>query len=108
MTEEEKPKRGRKPKPKFDMVIGDEYEPLVKRVTKFEWFESLANQYNIGKFEYLDKFKAFRVYANGSHVDWVSLNDLAMLNGKQPQIQEKLKYAPIPKARQLIKMNWRQ
>lgn len=72
-----------------------------------EWLASIANRYNFDRFQYMTKFKAFRCYRGNNHLDWVSVNDLAMLNGKQELTEILLKHQPhTNKDKIIIKLPW--
>ena len=74
---------------------------------ELEWLASIANRYNFNRFQYMDKFKAFRCYRGNNHLDWVSVNDLAMLNGKQELTTILLKHQPHSKKEKIIiKLPW--
>lgn len=72
-----------------------------------EWLASIANRYNFDRFQYMVKFRAFRCYRGNNHLDWVSVNDLAMLNGKQELTEILLKHQPhTNKEKIIIKLPW--
>ncbi|MCP3675271.1 MAG: hypothetical protein GY829_12470 [Gammaproteobacteria bacterium] len=98
-----------KKKPKgLDIGIDEQSSKFFKTIgLKSEWLSSLANQYNFSRFQYIPKFKAFRCYIDGNHVDWIDVNDLSMLNGGQKLTEIKLKHQALPAERQVIKMPWR-
>ena len=74
---------------------------------ELEWLASIANRYNFNRFQYMAKFKAFRCYRDNNHLDWVSVNDLAMLNGKQELTTILLKHQPHSKKEKIIiKLPW--
>lgn len=73
-----------------------------------EWLNSIANRYNFNRFQYAAKFKAFRCYRGNNQLDWISVNDLAMLNGKQEITNIMLKHQPhTTKDKMIIKLPWR-
>lgn len=75
---------------------------------KVEWLASIANRYNFNRFQYAAKFKAFRCYQGHNQLDWISVNDLAMLNGKQEITTILLKHQPhTNKSKIIIKLPWR-
>ncbi len=99
---------GLKTKPSIHVVITEKDNQYFKTIgLKPEWLSSLANQYNFSRFQYIPKFKAFRCYIAGNHVDWIDVNDLSMLNGGQKLTEIKLKHQALPAERQVIKMPWR-
>ena len=71
-----------------------------------EWLASLANQYNFSKFEYVHKFRAFRCYQDIKHVEWIGINDLAMLNGKEHLCQILQKHQEVDASRSIIHLPW--
>jgi hypothetical protein len=81
MTEEVKKKRTKKVESTGPEIACDEKTYLIGKEFKFEWLHDLAEQYGFDKFEYLHKFRAFRCYREGRHVDWVDINDLSLING---------------------------
>lgn len=84
----------------------DELKFLDSIGVKTEWLASLANQYGFTKFRYMAKFKAFRCYRENRHVDWIDVNDLALLNGSKQLIQIKQKHQQLPVKRRVIKLPW--
>jgi len=89
-------------------------ENLLKELNEYsqgsevdEYLDKLKVQYGFDKVEYVEKFEAYRCYKDGFHVDWVSIDELYMLNGKQPIINCPLKYQPLPANRRVIIMPWR-
>ena len=105
MTEETK-KRARKPKPKYE-VVSSEPEHLKSVGFDMDWLGGLADQYQFDKFEYLHKFRAFRCYKAGQHVDWIDINDLSLLNGKRRLEDIRLRHQPISPKRAVINYPWR-
>lgn len=73
----------------------------------FDWLGPVAAQYGVEKFEYLHKFRAFRAYKDGRHVDWITVNDLGLLNGKRDMCEILLKHTPVQKERRLFDFHWR-
>jgi len=73
----------------------------------FEWLGPIANQYGIERFEYIHKFRAFRVYKNGVHVDWIDVNEVGLLNGKRHLCEILLRHTPVDKSRRLFDFHWR-
>ena len=106
MTEEEKKKPGRKPKAKY-VVDGADAEHFKKIGFDVAWLSKIAEQYKVDRFQYIHKFRAFRVYVNGAHVDWLDVNDAALLNGNRRVENILLKHQPLPKKRQVIQYPWR-
>lgn len=74
---------------------------------KSEWLASIANQYDFTRFHYVHKFKAFRCYRNNNHVDWISLNDMGLINVKKEITEILMKHQPLQKNKQIIKLPWR-
>lgn len=105
MTEETK-KRGRKPKPKYELVC-EEQGYLKKIGCDLKWLDGLHEEYGFDRFEYLHKFRAFRCYKESIHVDWVDVNDLALMNGKRRLEVIMLKHQPVSPKRAVINYPWR-
>lgn len=103
---EEKPKRGRKPKPKFE-VNGVDEKHFKEINFDLKWLDKIADQYDVEQFQYVHKFRAFRVYVDGAHRDWVDVNDCALLNGHRKVEVIRTKYQPLNKRRQMISYPWR-
>ena len=105
MTEETK-KRGRKPKPKYELVC-EEQDYLKEIGCDLKWLDGLHEEYGFDRFEYLHKFRAFRCYKDLIHVDWVDVNDLALMNGKRRLEVIMLKHQPVSPKRAVINYPWR-
>jgi len=105
MTEEPK-KRTRKAKPKYEVVC-DNTEHLAKIGCELDWLDRLHERYGFEKFEYLHKFRAFRCYKDGQHVDWIDVNDLAVINGKRRLEVILLRHQPVNVKRAVIQYPWR-
>lgn len=105
MTEEPK-KRTRKAKPKYEVVC-DNTEHLATIGCELEWLDCLNERYGFEKFEYLHKFRAFRCYKDGQHVDWIDVNDLAVINGKRRVESILLRHQPVNVKRAVIQYPWR-
>ena len=99
-------KRGRKPQPKYDVVC-DHKDWLESSGFKFEWLGKLHEQYGFDKFQYLHKFRAFRCYKEDKHLDWIDVNDLALLNGERRIMQILLKHQQVSPKRAVIQYPWR-
>ena len=99
-------KRGRKAQPKYDVVC-DEKPWLESSGFKFEWLDKLHEQYGFDKFQYLHKFRAFRCYKDEQHLDWIDVNDLALLNGERRIMQILLKHQQVSPKRAVIQYPWR-
>ena len=108
MEVEEVKKKGRPKKetPSVEVVC-DERQYLLSRDFKFEWLDLLAAQYGFDKFEYLHKFKAFRCYRQGKHLDWIDINDLSLLNGGRRLDEILLKHQAVSPKRAVIQYAWR-
>jgi len=105
MSEEPK-KRTRKPKPKYELVC--EHQDYLKGIgLDFAWLDNLNKQYEFDKFEYLHKFRAFRCYKEGRHVDWIDVNELALLNGKRKLEVIMLRHQPVNLKKAVINLPWR-
>lgn len=105
MSEEPK-KRTRKAKPKYE-VICEQTDHLEKIGCELDWLKPLHERYGFEKFEYIHKFRAFRCYKDGLHVDWIDVNDLALINGKRRLEVILLKHQPISPKRAVINYPWR-
>ena len=97
--------RVRKAKPKYE-VVGDQVE-LDSIGVELAWLDKLHEAYAFDKFEYINKFKAFRCYKDGAHLDWVDVNDLAILNGHRRLIQILLPHQRVSPKRAVIQLPWR-
>ena len=106
MSEEEVKKPRRKAKPKYE-VICDRQDHLDEIGFDLKWLDGLAEQYKFNQFQYLHKFRAFRCYKDGHHVDWIDVNDVALLNGKRRLEEIKLRHQPVSPKRAVIKFPWR-
>jgi hypothetical protein len=107
MTEEVKKKRTRKVESTGPEIACDEKTYLIGKEFKFEWLHDLAEQYGFDKFEYLHKFRAFRCYREGKHVDWVDINDLSLINGGRRLVEIRLKHQTVSPKRAVIQYPWR-
>lgn len=98
-----------KPKPSTQIDINETEQRFFDSIGfKVEWLASIANRYNFNRFQYIAKFKAFRCYRDGNHLDWISVNDLGMLNGKGELTQILLKHQNHSKKdKMIIKLAWR-
>ena len=105
MTEETK-KRGRKAKPKYELVC-DHQDHLKKIGCDIDWLAGLNTEYGFDKFEYVHKFRAFRCYRGDKHVDWIDVNDLALLNGKRRLEVIMQKHQPVNPKKAVINLPWR-
>jgi len=107
MTDEEKkPRKPRAPKKKF--TVENANAEHFKRIGfDIAWLDKIGEQYQFERFQYLHKFRAFRCYRDGQHVDWLDVNDAALLNGKRRVENILLKHHPLPKKRQVIQYPWR-
>ena len=88
-------------------VVCDEKAYLTEKKFKFEWLDSLAEQYGFDKFEYLHKFRAFRCYKEDKHLDWVDINDLSLINGGRRLEEIRLKHQAVSPRRAVIQYPWR-
>lgn len=69
---EEEPKLA----PPYTVEAPDKWKP------KKEWTDQLANQYNIEAFVFHESFRAFKVYIDGRHADWVTWEQIHKLFGE--------------------------
>ena len=106
-TQEEPKKRGRPPKEKKAEVICDHKDHLKKYGFDFKWLDKLTDEYGFEKYEYLHKFRAFRCYKDGMHVDWIDINTLSLLNGGRRLEPILLRHQPVPPRRAIIEYPWR-
>lgn len=77
-----------------------------------DWLAKLGVQFNLDQFDYIDKFKAFRCYREGTQLDWIDVNDLSLLNGGRKLCQIFLKHQPVTRRddypdRGCIDLPWR-
>ena len=73
-----------------------------------EWLASIANQYNFDRFVYASKFKAFRCYRGNNQLDWVSVNDLSLVNIKKEITTITVKHQlHSDKTKAIISFPWR-
>ena len=105
MSEEPK-KRTRKPKPQYELIC-DQLEYLKGIGCDVTWLDVLHKQYGFDRFEYLHKFRAFRCHKDGRHVDWIDVNDLALLNGKRKLELIMLRHQPVNPKKAVINLPWR-
>ena len=105
MSEEPK-KRTRKAKPKYE-VICEHTDHLDSIGCQLSWLAKLNEQYGFERFEYIHKFRAFRCYLDGQHVDWVDVNDLALINGHRRLENILLRHMQVDVKRAVIKYPWR-
>ena len=99
-------KRGRKTAVKY-AVICDERGFLETKGFDFSWLDMLNADYGFDKFQYIHKFRAFRCYKEGKHLDWIDINDLALLNGKRRIAEILLKHQQVSPKRAVIQYPWR-
>ena len=72
----------------------------------FEWLQTLGELYKFDSFIYIKKFCAFRCTQQEQHVEWIDVNTLALLNGKQALCVILNKHQPLSKARKIIQLPW--
>ena len=72
----------------------------------FEWLRDLAYEYEFDRFDYIEKFCAFRCIKNDRHIEWIDVNSLALLNGKQMLCKILNKHQPLGKSRKIIQLPW--
>ena len=95
-------------KPKIEISITEIDSKFFKSIGfKAEWLASIANQYDFNRFHYVAKFKAFRCYRDNKHCDWISVNDLGLINEKRELTEILLKHQPLQKDKRVIKLPWR-
>jgi len=64
------------PNPAYEIDAPERWTP------KREWLDKLANQYKIDRFVWVENFRAYRVFVNGKHVDWITAEQLHKLFGE--------------------------
>ena len=69
---------------------------------KEHWLAKYMEEDNIEMFEYIHKFRAFRCYIEGEHVDWIDVNRVALDNGEREICEILLRHQPVPKSRKVI------
>ena len=106
MSEEEVKKPKRKVKPKYEVVC-EETDHLKAIGFDMAWLGNRAYQYQFDQFQYLHKFRAFRCYKAGQHVDWIDVNDIALLKGKRRLEDIRLRHQPLSPKRAIIQYPWR-
>lgn len=104
MTETKRKPRAKAPSYE---VVCDEREFLETKGFKFDWLNLLHEQYGFDKFQYIHKFRAFRCYKGDKHLDWIDINDLALLNGNRRIAEILLKHQQVSPKRAVIQYPWR-
>ena len=99
----------RKPRAKAPSyeVVCDERGFLEAKGFDFSWLDMLHADYGFDTFQYIHKFRAFRCYKEGKHLDWIDINDLALLNGKRRIAEILLKHQQVSPKRAVIQYPWR-
>jgi len=99
----------RKPRAKAPSyeVVCDERGFLETKGFDFSWLDMLHADYGFDTFQYIHKFRAFRCYKEGKHLDWIDINDLALLNGKRRIAEILLKHQQVSPKRAVIQYPWR-
>ena len=91
----------------FDTYISpSQAEALEGLGFDFEWLSDLADKYEFDVFDYIEKFCAFRCIKNDRHIEWIDVNSLALLNGKQMLCKILNKHQPLGKSRKIIQLPW--
>lgn len=75
---------------------------LEKIGFKEHWLAKYIEEDGIEEFEYIHKFRAFRCYLNGQHVDWIDVNRVALDNGARELCEILLAHQPLPENRKVI------
>ena len=104
MTEAKRKPRAKAPSYE---VVCDEKAFLETKGFKFDWLNLLHEQYGFDKFQYIHKFRAFRCYKGDKHLDWIDINDLALLNGSRRIAEILLKHQQVSPKRAVIQYPWR-
>jgi hypothetical protein len=100
------------PKPvtakQIDVVLGEFGKQYLESIGfDFDWFATMATKYRIDKFEYMHKFRAFRAYREDKHVDWITINDFGLCNGKRNMVEILLKHSEPAAERRVFDFHWR-
>lgn len=69
---------------------------------KEHWLAKYMEDDKIEHFEYIHKFRAFRCYIDGQHVDWIDVNRVALDNGEREVCDILLPHQPLPSHRKII------
>ena len=94
--------------PSIKIEVAEADQKFFDRIgLKSEWLASIANQYDFNRFQYAPKFKAFRCYRGDNQIDWISVNDLGLLNVNKELTQILLKHQNHNPDKQVIKLSWR-
>lgn len=104
MTETKRKPRAKAPSYE---VVCDERGFLETKGFDFSWLDMLHTDYGFDTFQYIHKFRAFRCYKEGKHLDWIDINDLALLNGKRRIAEILLKHQQVSPKRAVIQYPWR-
>ena len=88
-------------------IICDQRGYLHDKGFDFKWLNSLAKQYGFDKFEYLHKFRSWRCYKEDRHLDWISVNDLSLINGGKRLVEILLKHQEVSPDKAVIQYHWR-
>jgi len=104
MTETKRKPRAKAPSYE---VVCDERGFLETKGFDFSWLDMLHADYGFDTFQYIHKFRAFRCYKEGKHLDWIDINDLALLNGKRRIAEILLKHQQVSPKRAVIQYPWR-
>ena len=92
----------------IDIQLGEFGKKYLESINfDFDWFLPIATQYRIDKFEYLHKFRAFRAYRGSKHVDWITINDFGLCNGKRNMVEILLKHSEPSQERRVFDFHWR-
>ena len=104
MTETKRKPRAKAPSYE---VVCDERGFLETKGFDFSWLDMLHADYGFDTFQYIHKFRAFRCYKEGKHLDWIDINDLALLNGNRRIAEILLKHQQVSPKRAVIQYPWR-
>jgi hypothetical protein len=90
-----------------NIVVSELQENHLKSLGfNFIWLHELADKYEFDRFDYIEKFCAFRCIKNDFHIEWIDVNSLALLNGKQMLCKILNKHQPLGKSRKIIQLPW--
>lgn len=69
---------------------------------KEHWLAKYIEDHQIERFQYIHKFRAFRCYLNGQHVDWIDINQVSIDNGSRELCEILMPHQPLPSHRRVI------
>jgi hypothetical protein len=69
---------------------------------KEHWLAKYIEEDGIEEFQYIHKFRAFRCYINGMHVDWIDINRVSLDHGQRELCEILLPHQPVASHRKVI------